>query len=140
MLRHSSGLPSEQFYYLVEHALRLSTLEAYYRSQPSAETRLHRFGSQEIIKIPPPGLQTRGLRRRGYGIAGNSNPVHHVSVQYLTEGGALKRRVVRLQEGHYLDDASGPDVEFDSVSVPTDALHEDDSVLADALDTLGHTL
>ncbi len=104
MLLHLSGLPSEQLYYVIEHARRLFNLtmatndptkskqEAYYRSQPSAKTLLHRFGAQVITKKrpTPPGLQPRGLRGCWYGLAGNSNTVHLVSVQYLTKGGALK--------------------------------------------------
>jgi hypothetical protein len=154
MLLHSSGLPSEQFHYLIEHARRLFNLtmadntptkskhEAYYRSQPSAKTLLHRFGAQVVIKIwpTPPGLQARGLRGRWYGLAGNSNTVHLVSVQYLTKGGALKHRVVRSRDVRFLDDATEPDDAFDAASVPTAPLAEDDPVLATALDTLGRTL
>ena len=131
MLLHSSGLPSEQFHCMVEHARRLFHLtmadhdpmkskhEAYYRSQPDAKTLLHRFGAQVIIKIrpTPPGLQPRGLRGRWYGLAGNSNTVHLVSVQYLTKGGALKHRVVRSRDVRFLDDATEPDDEFDAASV-----------------------
>jgi hypothetical protein len=63
MLLHISGLPSEQFHYMVERARRLFSLtmadndptkskhEAYYQSQPDAKTLLHRFGAQVILKI-----------------------------------------------------------------------------------------
>ncbi len=95
-----------------------------------------------IIKIWPthPGLQPRSLRARWYGLAGNSNSVHLVLVQYLTKGGTLKRRVVRSRDVRVLDDATEPDAEFDTASVSTAPLAEDDPVLADALDPLGRTL
>ncbi len=66
--------------------------------------------------------------------------MHLVSVQYLTKGGALKRRVVRSRDVRFLDDATEPDEDFDAASVPTAPLDKDDPVLADALDTLGRTL
>ncbi len=84
MLLHSSGLPSEQFYYLIENARRLFNLtitdniptkskhEAYYRSQPSAKTLLHRFGAQVVIKICPP--PPPDYSRVAYGVAGMASP------------------------------------------------------------------
>ncbi len=63
--------------------------------------------------------------------------MHFVSVQYLTKGGAVKRRVVRSRDFRFLDEATEPDDELDAASVSTAPLDEDDPVLADALDTLG---
>ncbi len=65
----------------------------------------------------PRALQPRGLRGRWYGLAGNSNTVHLVSVQYLTKGGTLKRRVVRSRDVRFLDGATEPDDDFDAASV-----------------------
>jgi hypothetical protein len=83
MLLHSYGLPSEHFYYLIEYTRRLSNFmmaddipmkskhEAYYRSQPSAKTLLHRFGAEVVIKIWP---THPNYSRVAYGVAGMASP------------------------------------------------------------------
>jgi hypothetical protein len=48
--------------------------------------------------------------------------------------------VVRSRDIRFLDGATEPDDDFNSASVPTVPLAEDDPVLADALDPLGRTL
>ncbi len=80
MLLHGSGLPSEHFYYLIEHARWLFNLtmadnnptkskhEAYYQSQPSTKNLLHRFGAQVILQICPP--TPPHYSRVAYGAAG----------------------------------------------------------------------
>ncbi len=118
MLLHSSSLPSEHFFYLVEQARQLFNL-------PIAENvptkSKHKRPTTAHSPLPGPSC-----------LAGNSNTLHMVSVHYLAEGGGLKRRVVRSRDARFLDDTSDPDDAFDAARVPTAPLADDDPVRTDA--------